>query len=364
MRSANSFEADRAAAIHHLRERGVSNFWDLCRLARGTDPIFVANELGHLPAAGETQLGLREAGPDESPGRAEWYFTDETSKEVAGLLPGKLLCLGVPTLATARETGVLLVDDSPWLTERFDFHHNEWDRSDISEVSIGDEFDSAILDPPWYGDNLHDWLQFASGHVRAGGVIAVPLMGENTRPSASQDRDRIMSAASQMGALELRREIVRYEVPAFERYAFVNAGFGSVEPWRLADLLLVRNELPTQQPRRPVGESDWFDFRLGRQIISIRKTAASNTAPSSTPFVSPVVGYDDYLLKSVSRRDPKLQNATFWTSRSTVGEVRDCARFTHFLRRCSEASLGTRGLDSHEVELASRIGIELVLEES
>lgn len=298
---------------------------DLCPGMGGAFPDLIAAVGGErvlaLPANGAR---LHEARPHESPGRGEWFFTEATSEALGSRArgSGSALLLGTPSVSENVDGG-LLIDSSPYASERFAMGAVVQMLSTVESAEIGeDQFDWAIVDPPWYGPAVIDWLAQASRWVRPGGLINVVLFGDLTRPSAARERAAVMEVASLIGELEIEPASIRYETPRFEQRALVAAGLPALRDWRCADLLIVRKSRALEMPPQNDASSDWIDYRLGDNIICARRSSLAR--PRQGPVLEPVVpATQGWTAATVSRRAPEIMRADLWTSDNTVARVND-----------------------------------------
>lgn len=267
-----------------------------------------------------------EVSPHPSPATSEWFFTSETAKLLAMCLPGRALCLGVPSVAAAKAKSgdeVTLVDISPWVIDRFELTAPQVDLRiglPVESQVLDPGYDSAILDPPWYFPSLSHWLNLASNVVKPGGAILVPLMGELTRPSAKSDRKKMTDMASELGPWYIEKATVVYETPRFERLALERAGIFLNKPWRRADLLRITNANPSPAPRASkASATNWSTLRVGNSLVSIRDESIVNSIDDRGQLVLSGLGPEQsFVLDTVSRRDPRIIEANVWTSESTA----------------------------------------------
>jgi len=319
-----------------LPDERLIDFELICRQARGAFPSDVARavrqqyptkRLIDLASTPPTNSRL----PEESPTRGEWYFTKKSANEIAALLDGKTLCLGVPSVAeclSARTRNVTLVDSSPWLTSRFKLADVHLLAAPVESFTLDVSFDSAVIDPPWYFPDLLRWLRKASSLVRPGGLITLPLMGELTRPSAASDRARIRSASSAIGRTQIRRARVGYVTPRYEQNALIACGSPNCLAWRVADLLLIKNDTPApHNSGTPIDNQEWLEFRLGEHIVAVRRSVLDRAAATDgNRILKPVPGVNDFTLDSVSWRDTRRGQADIITSQNTVAGIVDPQR--------------------------------------
>lgn len=313
----------RLSALTAAKPLGLA---DLCPRMGGAFPDLIA-AIGRERVLAQPANGARlhEARPHESPGRGEWFFTEETSEALGSRArgSGSALLLGTPSVSEHVDGG-LLIDSSPYAAERFAMGAVVQMLSTVESAEIGeDQFDWAVVDPPWYGPAVIDWLARASRWVRQGGLVNVVLFGDLTRPSAARERAIVMDIASQIGDVEIEPGSISYRTPRFEQRALVAAGLPPLPDWRRADLLMVRKCRALDIPLQNEASSDWIDYRLGDHIICARRSSLARR-PSHGPALEPVASATPgWTAATVSRRAPEIMRADLWTSDNTVARVND-----------------------------------------
>jgi hypothetical protein len=299
------------------------------RAARGAYPAELFD--GRPVGASATAYGGQAYSPELHILDAEWYFTPSTSKVLADLLrPGPACLLGTPTVANElRKESCLLVDSSPFVRQRFG--GISADKVLTTRIDAGTRvgrFASVLLDPPWYQPELRDWLQVAFRALETGGRLLMPLIGEGTRPSAAADRASILDLLAAAGQVEIVTDAVEYDIPLFEARALAAAGITLAAPWRRADLASVEVVRVPEFPELGdlPDESDgtaWSTYVIGSQVVKLRVT--ESTAEPQQPPLADVPGVQEFVLDSVSRRDPRRPAIELWTSRNKVARVLDRA---------------------------------------
>ena len=316
-------------------ERPAASFLDVVRRCDGAYPNDVANVLrvhGPLIRGKHHCSTGREWDPELSPLRAEWYFAERTIRAVLPLLGDKVLAIGAPTVAEALSASgksAALIDNSPWIGRRFDLEAVAWYHADLATVSVDGNFDTVVVDPPWYFPDMFAWLRKALSLVRDGGHVFMPLFGALTRPAAVSERNSILQLSEDYGAVEILPRFIEYETPLYEREALraSQLPLNCACPWRVADLIVVTKhvdadlgDLQWNSSNRSFG---WLEFVVGGQIVSmLRASLKMDDAPiNATPSIEPVPGVSDWVLDSVSARDARRRNVDIWTSRNRVARL-------------------------------------------
>lgn len=271
--------------------------------------------------------------PDLSLIRGEWYFTEPTCRTIAELCTGATLLAGTPTVAQLLP-GSTLVDSSPWAQLRVDLTQVEHLSIDFEDYWTHERFDSVVLDPPWYFPALTNWINNATYFSTAGSLILFPLFGEGTRPHANIEREQILAACGQFGTVEVIRDAIEYETPRFEVEALKASGIDLRGPWRLSDLVCLRVEGTAQHLLSIRETSDWSEIRVGSTLVAYRPSQEEPPSRNSS-LIAHVPGVSDWVLDSVSRRDPRWRFINVWCSNNRVGHVRDVAALRGAVRHLS-----------------------------
>ncbi len=282
--------------------------------------------LSKLPVARATS-GFERPPVMPHPLDFDWRFTRDTIgliwRTICDLahLHADVALLGTPSLAAAVELWKEL--GSVTLHERNRNHHRSLSegitfaccdvlRDPISPASNG----VVVADPPWYEGETIGFLWTASTLSRTGGHVLLSLPPVTTRPGVREERERITAAASGFGLdfLRLSDGVLRYGTPFFETNAMRAAGTHVTSDWRLGDLAVFRRT-DGECGQRPIMDTElgWVERSLGLTRFKLKQT-------KSTGFASPVLRslvHGD-VLPSVSRRDPRREDATVWTSGNRI----------------------------------------------
>lgn len=255
--------------------------------------------------------------PDLSLIRGEWYFSPETSQEIAHMVHGHVLLAGTPTVAELLPTSTL-VESSPWAAERLRLKAVRHFEMDFEDFWTDEQFDSVVLDPPWYFPALTNWINNAAIFSRVGAKIIFPLFGAGTRPTAALDRERILHECKRVGEVELHGSVVKYEVPKFEYQALASSGINIISPWRYSDLVVLTVKT---RPDNLLGirqRLNWLDWRYRTSIVSVCMGPIDSPPYSGDSPLHNVPGVSNWTLNAVSRRDPRWKYINVWMSDNRV----------------------------------------------
>ncbi|GAH28877.1 unnamed protein product [marine sediment metagenome] len=156
-------------------------------------------------------------------------------------------------------------------------------------------------------------------------IVRDPLI----RPSASEERERLLNLFAKIGNVYKLAYKVEYETPIFEIETLKGLNLPILKNWRLGDLysIHVKNRsipYPFRHPKEP----HWNRYCINSQIIAIKEDPFDNYEKLE---VSSIYENGSYLLRSVSARDPIREKIDFWTSRNRCLNVKGRKRLKKFL---------------------------------
>lgn len=344
---------------HMIAENSpITRLSDVIRKFDGLFPTELVDRLGELGLPTAHLLSLdasttRDNSPKVTPEPhvldLEWYFTDRTSRRIAGRIApeDRVALLGAPSLMQwMRPRSATLFDKSQYVEQRFaSARHHSIRKADLNRTPISGCFDTVVLDPPWYFDVMKRWLSLAASVVRPGGLIYMPLLGGLTRPTADNDRAELINLAINYGNVSLESKVVEYAVPLFEERALRTRGIMLAEPWRVADLLIIADCSTISndvEPALPDGEAVWSTLRIADQIVKYRNTKTPRaveepvlmggaSVSEGSAVISRVSGFRSWDYSSVSTRDSARRRIHLWTSRNRVAQINDQDRLLNVL---------------------------------
>jgi hypothetical protein len=353
---AGEYESTLDRLLLETSDSGTTTLEKIVSSSRGAYPTLVVERLMALGRLPNLSSRPRRSRNDSLPGVElhpldyEWYFTPESAKEIATYLPrdgGRTLFLGTPTVATCwaafAGSSSVLVDRNALLRTHWQdwptclnlFLHDIRDPLNLPARS----FSAAFFDAPWYPDTTLRWLQQASHLVRPAGLIAFALFPDLVRPNAAEERRYILDFASSLGRVEVAIDAVTYATPRFELEALRAAGVERLSEWRRGDLIMVENHQPFRgqfvDPDEP--REVWDTYVIGRQVVKLRRSVRG------TPRfeLSTVDGCPDWVLPTVSARDPRRSGIDLWTSRNHVAQVGQRALIAKFLDQFAHFGLNS-----------------------
>jgi hypothetical protein len=178
--------------------------------------------------------------------------------------------------------------------------------------------DLVVSDPPWYEDEMRQFLVAAHECCRIGGKLLLSVPPEGTRPGIEQEWQSLLQWANELG-FELNgyeESALLYLSPPFEHNAFLSAGIHSIPmEWRRGDLATFIRKKPgikttTPQPQRGM----WIDYSIDGVRLRLRDPGSDQTA--IIPDLGSLV--DGGILPSVSKRHPLRDSVDLWSSGNRV----------------------------------------------
>lgn len=328
----------------------------------GADPVLALGMLreetagAHRPQAVEL---LREAGmpvavtaselPIVHPLDFAWLFTPATRARLVDHVRGAteprdlVVYLGCPTLHQRAllelpDRRHLLLDRDARRAERANKHTPGSARC-VDLLADGlDALNAALIvaDPPWYPAAAAAFINGAAILMRPQATLLLAFADPLTRPGADDDLAAILLSAKRDGLdlLEVSTGACRYQMPPYERAAFTAAGLpGIPADWRLGGLITLRRSDSPAPSRRTIEEPPWIGCEIDEIPLRVRATAPTIGDALLQPLL------DGAILPSVSRRDPRRDQAALWTSRNRIYASADPPALAHALSRGAVADL-------------------------
>lgn len=266
----------------------------------------------------------------------DWRFTPDTARLTvdrsldSSSVGDQVLFIGTPTSAlNAANRNIprqlTLLESNPAaaavarMTNRVDVHES----NALCLTPIRPFADVLVLDPPWYRDYLHCFLNVAAAWSSPGATIllAVPPLG--TRPEVQAEHAELERVCGEMGLRLIRSDqgMLRYVTPPYEINALLACGLQEVHPtWRCGDLwTLEKVDSPEGSVRVQPKEAPWADLPLLGIRFKVRRNV-DNDMFKVDPRLVPIVPGD--VCPAVSRYHPLRAQADVWTSGNRVFECR------------------------------------------
>lgn len=331
-----------------LAEHGHS-FGSLVAALPGVDPVVVSAALRQLAeprdssgSAAASLLADAERAPATTAATRErplphpldfyWAHTDESIDAIIGELAARaepsatIAYLGTPNIfrVGAKRMGDrvhVLLDRSVPLTAALGNGAGQVLRLDLLRDQLPElNADAAILDPPWYPDQMRGFLWAAARMVRKGGQLWVSFPPTGTRYAVEHETAQVLEAAAGYGLelIERRPDAVRYLSSPFELASHRAARLGGIpRDWRVGELVHMRlARKPTSpRPSTPSDASIWLPFTIDEIPIYVRERHVDSDSIDDGLLGSIIAGD---VLHTVSSRDPNRAEVDIWTSLNRV----------------------------------------------
>jgi hypothetical protein len=247
--------------------------------------------------------------------------------------------LGAPTVfetLALENRDVVLVERNSLLADHLSIRHaSQVHCADVREIGdrfAGREFDTVVLDPPWYVDSYETWLRVAVELVKPGARLLLPIFLPMIRPTGASDRQQVLDLLESIGTVR-RIDMIEYDSPRFELDAMAAQGVVPLTRWRVAELVEVTVRTVIHGVATETSALDrWVYLRNGSIVIAIQKNGDKN-GPIT---VQPVDNSGRYYPATVSSRYVDRDRVGLWTSRNARAAITGWARVEIYLRRVIE----------------------------
>jgi len=317
--------------------------WDLTELAKvaqGITPFELREVVKLFPLNKKIQIHRNDPllNLESNPIDYDWRYELNTVCDLVNLLNKRHIsigCFGTPTVfkELVNTAEVILFDINPFLKSEMPLHEDKVIQVDLSnELVEGYEFDSIIMDPPWYNDYYISWFKQAINNLKNGGVIYTSKFPTLVRPSAQEDWQYIISEFEDLLSSENKEMTLLYETPTFEKETLESFGLYNIGNWRKADLVSFKLIKKLHQNLDAKNKNKWKRYRFGNKTVSIKIT---NDNFQELEVKSP---YEDgsYTLKSVSQRHIARNKVNFITSRNKALIIKGTEKVDLFLQKLSQ----------------------------
>jgi len=292
--------------------------------------------------------------PEPHPLDFDWRFTDDTLALLERILDtkcGEGAILGAPTLYKSLSdigAAVSLFDKNPAMIDYLKSagYVSVTEVDLVHPIQFSRRFQWALADPPWYNEHYTGFVNSASKLLLPHGKLFLSVLPRLTRPSAADDRFRMMEEAHKIGfdLVDISPAALAYTSPPFEIAALREAGF-VLGNWRKGDLFVFvlsgdrRHEDCTPLEAH---EAHWNTIHLGTTIIRVRLVPTTNSVAFTYRSASST---GSSRLQSVSRRSPARLDANVWNSRNIALVVSRPDVLGHSLTSIADGSTPTEVLN-------------------
>jgi hypothetical protein len=251
----------------------------------------------------------------------------------------KIGLFGTPTVHLALKeefkSESILYDINPFLSQgRLTFDSN-YIQCDLNRQHIARQnFDVAVLDPPWYSKYYINWIAQAINNLNSDGslfITKIPSLTRNTVMSEWEDITNIFKKYIEEVPCNIK---VEYETPEFERETLVRSGIENIGNWRTTELrrFILKNK--EQIEIKTFGDSGWKRYKFGKRIVNLK------IANDKFMNVNTDAPYPDgtYILRSVSRRHQIRNEINLLTSHNRCMIVKGTNKIDRFLSSLSNTN--------------------------
>lgn len=369
--------------IHTVINQGAQSFTDVCRACKGAFPLEVYEAVKRLhleshPSIAEINLDLKvdnfvieDFQPEPSPINFEWRFTYNTAKKLSDYVKSfgnRVLCIGTPSVfrfLISQGVDAQLIDCNKFLLHTYPSSiANRIYTKSIEEIGKSESinsafFDTIIMDPPWYVDQIINWVKIARKLIKQHGTIVLTLFPELVRPSAILDRAEVFAFLDKIGTVKKIESIVEYEIPVFERETISALNLPVIGNWRLGDLITLNpnsdNPLLSSTTFTQINE-EWNHFRFGQQLVGVKTKIINDRIKVESPLKD-----GSFLLKSVSAREVVRNNISFWTSRNRVALVTNTEKVCDFLTKLDQGNQPESLINSIAIDDEEKTSLKILL---
>ncbi len=259
--------------------------------------------------------------PNPHPLDFDWRFTSETVGEIRNVLDDvPTLAVGAPSIARYLEQtkkSVLLVDRQP-----FQGVSNHIRMEVGGELPGAEKYSQAIVDPPWYPEELINWVAWAANKLNTNSVIFVSIWPSDVRPLGHSETSKFVKWAQQWAEMELLPIVPLYEKPLFERRALeFSDGSDLCTSPRRGRLLKLIVKHPPELPKidASIPKASWVRFVANDYQLALNLSCDSSKSQSILMHPKAVKWHWPY----VSRRAPLRDLIGLWSSENEAAIVQN-----------------------------------------
>lgn len=292
---------------------------------------------------------------DNNPVLSNWYFSWYTCQKIGQIdlwHDKSILFLGTPRLfeffaIQDKARFISLIDFDNIVTDKLTLRYGQRknvsiEHKDINflESGLSRKYDYVFFDPPWYLDSYISWLITAAKLVTPEGKVIFPIFPYMTRPTASQERNRLFQISRQISPnVLLIPEYLEYDIPSFEEKELHYAGIDLRANWKVSDLMILQgihnisgdwDSVHVDTEYLSWKEFNWFGIRW---FVRIEGTTEQYHKTMGSSLISL---FDNSLyLKTPSRQNPRLKLANVLSSKGHGFLVKDPIYFIDVMEKVS-----------------------------
>lgn len=269
---------------------------------------------------------------------SQWNFIKNSTNFLKEKIDNPLnstLLLGVPSLK-----GVLTVNDL--LVDRLVAAKDRQLKMDIFSFAekYQNLYDTIVIDPPWSFIGYRDWITVATQLLKDDGTVLFPLLGNLTRPSALEDRSKILRYCEALGYdWKMISTSITYDLPSFEAEILSRNDIPKVV-WKTADLIELKLIDKVHSEQVFIPSSAWSPKSYMSHVIGdVLIEGASNGAKRKGALLE--VPREGPYMESSSSRDQGNLNSNIFTSTGFRFYSADVSKFFDLLVSTDEQTVCT-----------------------
>jgi hypothetical protein len=258
--------------------------------------------------------------PEPHPLDFDWRFDVSTIESLGCLLAEgrRVVSFGAPSVArylSAQGVDVVLVDRQPFQNVPAQIVAEPGPNGVyVPDASI------AIVDPPWYPDDIIRWAACAGRVVGPGHRVLVSIWPEGARPSEGIEYELVIDHLSRWASVAESSVRLCYDEPPFERAARkVAQGAALSSSPRHGRLLELHVDCHPRIPPWPGRRERWARFVLDEYQLALRVDSQLH----GDGGLSGHPGALGWTWPFVSRRAPGRDRIDLWSSHNEVAIVGD-----------------------------------------
>jgi dGTPase len=261
--------------ISNSLKNGVTDLNQILLVCESADPIMVNNIRKEemiklkLPAYENYDAGItltqdyiftQNYLPAPDPSLSQWWFapagvnyiTSIINSRIIRHIEPKAICIGCPTIAAKIsdniDTTLFDIDDD--LINAFtkldkkNLKAIQYDVRNKFNAKYVKKFEVAIIDPPWYDDDIKLTINIALSALKDNGDLYCTLPGRMTRENIETFRTELIKelVKNDHNIISINHDSVLYQVPHFENIALQKTTDFTAIPWRKGDLIHIQKK--------------------------------------------------------------------------------------------------------------------------
>jgi hypothetical protein len=262
----------------------------------------------------------RETRPDAHPLDYDWRFSAKTVEKLEFLIRNNssLLLVGTPSIASHLNSKKTIERPKYELIDRQQICNiSNQLNIDVGTASpLTEYFELALLDAPWYLEEIKRWLSWTSQNVICNGLIISSIWPKDTRPNAQLEREELFNWLRNWSHFSIKESFLDYEQPHFEKVAKENNPFFNQEKkWIKGDLLIIWPFRKLPLLPKMTRENTWVRYTINNLQLAV-KLDKKVTSPKIGRIVN-----NSWIWPHISMRAEGRAEIGFWSSDNFVAKL-------------------------------------------